>query len=751
MSMTAPKSSDVERRKMVRVRLRPDIIVDRHKYEGRSYYVIKDPVSLRYYRLKENEHFLLQFMDGKRTLNDAQKAYEAHYRPDRLRLEDLEAFAQQLMRAGLVQNDSPAAGKQLIERRSKRKRQEFIQKFTNLLYIKIPVFDPDRILRWMLIYLSWIFSTIFNLACFGLVFSAAVLVATNFDMFLSKLPNYYEFFSFKTAAYLWLSLGVVKVIHEFGHGLSCRYFGGEVHEMGFLLLCFSPALYCNVTDAWTLPNKWHRIIISAAGIYVELVIAAISTFVWWYTPNQPFIHNLSLSLMVVCSVSTIVFNGNPLMRYDGYYVLADWLEIPNLRERANRLITNWFLSTGLGIEVPPEGYMELGRKFWFVTYAIVSYLYRWVVTFGILFFLYNLLKPYKLEVVSQGLTIASMASMIGWPIFNLGKNIYRRGRVPDMKSYRVMITTCLFLLLAAIFFLVPMPVSRLRSQALVMPQQEHSRKLFATHPGILSRLNVKLGQQVRAGEEIAVFTNREVDAKVAQVRAELEASEKYLAILQVQKARAINPADRDKIEEAIAKTNRQFQLGKVEADALVYIIREKLTFKAPIDGVIAESPRISDIGKQFQDDPRTPLFVIYQPGYLAACMPLTTAEFKRLVDYTGTSSSRLRSPQMVLRIHGQGMEEWTGKIKELPPSEAREIPVALSNRGGGPVAVKAGSRPEQLIPQTQHFLVYIDIEGTNDTLVPGNMAQVKIFLKPETCAQWIWRSINDIFELGLFL
>ena len=128
----------------------------------------------------------------------------------------------------------------------------------------------------------------------------------------------------------------MKVIHEFGHGLSCKTFGGEVHEMGVLLLCFSPCLYCNVSDAWTLPSKWHRIIISFAGIYVELMIAAAATFVWWNSPSATFAQHLCLSLMVVCSVSTVVFNGNPLMRYDGYYVLADWLEIPNLHDCAAR-------------------------------------------------------------------------------------------------------------------------------------------------------------------------------------------------------------------------------------------------------------------------------------------------------------------------------------------------------------------------------------------------------------------------------
>jgi putative peptide zinc metalloprotease protein len=153
--------------------------------------------------------------------------------------------------------------------------------------------------------------------------------------------TYHEFFSFKTVVYLYLALAVVKVIHEFGHGLSCKRFGGEVDDDGGCLTR-SPALYCNVSDAWIPPNKWHRIIISAAGIYVELVIAAIATFVWWYTPTQPFVNNLSLSLMVVCSVSTVVFNANPLMRYDGYYVLADWIEIPNLREKANRYLSNLF-------------------------------------------------------------------------------------------------------------------------------------------------------------------------------------------------------------------------------------------------------------------------------------------------------------------------------------------------------------------------------------------------------------------------
>src|SRR5436853_5271818 len=151
-------SSELDRRKHVRLRIRPDLSITPQRYEGRSYHVVKDPVSLRYYRFKEQEYFLLKLMDGAHTLDEAQKRFEQRFRPDRLTLEDLEHFGQQLLTAGLVQNESPKAGSLLFDRRKKRRKQELLQMFTNLLYIKIPVIDPDRILHHMLKHFGWIFS-----------------------------------------------------------------------------------------------------------------------------------------------------------------------------------------------------------------------------------------------------------------------------------------------------------------------------------------------------------------------------------------------------------------------------------------------------------------------------------------------------------------------------------------------------------------------------------------------------------------
>src|SRR5437870_11322278 len=197
MPVAPPAATDVERRKKVRLRLRRDLEIAPHRYEGRTYYVVKDPVSLRYYRFKEQEHFLIRMMDGKHTLDDAQKEFERRFRPDRLTLEDLEQFGQQLLTAGLAQNESPQAGKQLFDRRKKRRRSEWMQTLTDILYIKIPLFDPDKLLTKMVPYTRWIFTNTFLFVSVAIMLAAVMLVATHFNTFRDKLPSYHEFFSFK--------------------------------------------------------------------------------------------------------------------------------------------------------------------------------------------------------------------------------------------------------------------------------------------------------------------------------------------------------------------------------------------------------------------------------------------------------------------------------------------------------------------------------------------------------------------------
>jgi putative peptide zinc metalloprotease protein len=856
---TATPASELERRKQVRLRLRRDLVIEAQKYEGRTFHVVKDPVALRYYRLKDNEYFLLQYLDGKHTLEEAQKEYEIRYRPDRLKLEDVEAFGQQLINAGLAQNESPRAGKQLYEQRKKRRRSEWMQTLTNILYIKIPIFDPDWLLKRMLRWLGWIFTFWFFALSVALMLSAAGLVATHFETFRSKLPEQHMFFRFQTIAYMWVALGAVKIIHEFGHGLSCKVFGGEVHEMGALLLCLSPALYCNVSDAWTLPNKWHRIIISAAGIYVELVIAAIATFVWWNSAAYPFVNNLALSLMVVCSISTVVFNANPLMRYDGYYVLADWLEIPNLRERSNRFLKNLVLQYCLGIEITPEPYMALWRRILFVSYAIGSYIYRWVVTFAILWFLYSFLRPYKLEIISQMLALGAAASMAGWPLYRLGKAIYKRGRIPDMKKWRVLASSAVLTALVLFACFVPVPVSRIRGQAIVLADPLGTGKVYIRHPGILTKLNIRPGDYVEKGEVLAELRDPELESKLLKKQIERDEALWRKIMLQDRLRQTHDADEKSKITTKISEENSKYIKARDAVKSLEWVSDEELKLRAPSSGTIGVAPSVDDLTRMFPED--TLFCTINNPGSIRVCLPLVTPDFNRLrqdleqltpaavktrrlmrhrvtVSYDNTRLadvladlkkqikglqwtldedagagedltvtyqakdqrlgmaldnllgrmglgfvivSERGSPQdghllirpgtergepqggrpladldVIIRIKGRDSQTWKGRICQLPESEAKTVPPILSNHQGGPVAVKAGVAAktgtpgeQQLVPTTQQYLVYLEVIDADDSIVPGTAAQVKIYCQPETCVHWLWRWLNETFDLGL--
>jgi putative peptide zinc metalloprotease protein len=751
MDATLP-SSDLERRKQVKLRLRPDLEIAPQRYEGRTFFIVKDPVGLRYYRFKEQEHFLLQLMDGGHTLDDAQKEFEKRFRPERLTLEDLEQFGQQLLTVGLAHNDSPQAGQQLYDRRKKRLRREWAATLTNILYIKIPIFDPDKLLRRMLPYLRWIFTTWFFALSMGVMLAAVALVLTHFETFRDKLPAYHQFFNVHTMINLWIALGAVKVIHEFGHGLSCKAFGGEVHEMGALFLCLSPCLYCNVSDAWTLPNKWHRIIISFAGIYVELIIAALATFVWWNSASYPFLNNLSLSLMVVCSVSTVVFNGNPLMRFDGYYILADWLEIPNLRDRANRFLQKLVMEHCLGIEVQREQYMTLARKWLFVSYAIVSYLYRWVVTFSILYFLWMFLKPHKLGAISAMLAMAAGGSMVGWPLWRLAQGINKRGRLPDMKSRRVLITTGVVLLVLVVFFLVPLPVSRVRQTGVVQLQPDAVVKVFVPYPGgILERVYAQNGELVEEHQVLARFHNLEKENELGQARTNYEIAEVRVRALQDQSDKTFDTGERSRLQrdkvQAAAERDRYLEQVRGLDRAL-----KELEIRAPRAGIVLGMPNVDEVGKYWDTETReqatVPFCSIGDPAELRVLVPVGPADY-RLLDDDLHKTDKTDSLRVTVRIQGRSDQTWEGHVAPLPETEAKDVPAALTNRCGGPLAVKPSANPYVYVPQSQQWLVGVDLQQKDRAMCPGTLAQVKIHCRWRTMAWWTWRTLSSTFDLGL--
>jgi len=730
--------SELERRKKVRVRLRPDLHLAPHKYEGKTFYVVKDPVSLRYYRFKEHERFLLDYMDGAKTLDDAQKAFEQRFRPERLTLEDLEAFTSQLLQAGLAQNENAGAGKQLFSRYKKRRNRKIMQTFMNILYIKIPIFDPDRVLEKMKPVFGFIFTQLFLWISVAIMLGAVLLVATHWATFVSKMPAYHEFFTLKTVAYLWVALGLVKIIHEFGHGLSCKTFGGEVHEMGLLFLVFSPCMYCNVSDAWTLPSKWQRIVISAAGIYVELIIAAISTFIWWSTDHGTFINNMCMSLMVVCSISTFVFNANPLMRFDGYYVLADWLEIPNLREKANKYLGEVVQENCLGIEVPPQPYMTMGRKTLFVTFAIVSWLYRWIITFSILGFMYTFLEPYKLGSISYLFGTMSLGAMIGMPLYKLGKSIHRRGRLPDMKPVRVVITASIVVVVLATIMLIPFPM-RVKATALIQADPQYVRTVVIEDEGnFLTELLVNDGEEVTAGQPLARFNNVDLTINYQLTLNQIPLIKKQIETLiqqQQSSGNRIGPLGQQLVKA-------QGELDKLEhTRQLLQKQQDRLVLRAPIDGTVMKLIPREQLGNLM---PRgSELCSVGDASKLRAVFLVEPGD-KHLIQ---------ENDEAFVRIHGRDYNFWKGHITSIANRETNEIPHQLSTKYGGDVATETkqseGEQRQIERPQSQHFMVTVDLDEHDNSIHPGVMGRVKVMVTPRTLAWRFYRYLNSTLNWQL--
>ena len=328
------------------------------------------------------------------------------------------------------------------------------------------------------------------------------MIAVQYDVFYARLPTMHEFFDPRSPdkwIYLALTMGVVKVLHELGHGLSCKHFGGECHEIGFMLLVLTPCLYCNVSDSWMLPNKWQRAIIGAAGMYVEVVLASIATFLWWFSDRSTLLNNLCLNIMFICSVSTLIFNGNPLLRFDGYYILMDLSEIPNLRQKSTEVLKRFMVGLCLGLEQPENPFLPQKNRILFGLYTVAAVVYRWIVVFSIVFFLIQLFEPIGLKVVGQVVAATGFFGLIVQPLWQLARFFYMPGRMHKVKKFRVIASLAVVAgLLAAVVFL-PLPHS-VKCEFEIGPRD--AAPVYVEVPGLVEEFLVEEGQTVKQGQAL---------------------------------------------------------------------------------------------------------------------------------------------------------------------------------------------------------------------------------------------------------
>lgn len=729
--LTLESNIALEGRKSVRVRARQNLRIATQKCGVQTIYVVKDPITMRYFRLDEKQHFLLSRMDGVHTLGEIKNEYEKQFRPDRLSPDELENFVAELLEGGLLQSDSASASERMVERARKKSRQWWLS-LLNVLYLKIPLGNPDRCLTAIQSLTRFLFGYVFVIASLGLVGGAVALLATHWSEFLARLPVYEDFFRWETLGYLWLTFLVVKVLHEFGHALCCKHIGAEVQEIGVVFLFFFPTLYCNVSDSWLLPNKWKRMAVSAAGVYVELLLAATATFIWWWTDSTTLLHQWSFAVMLYCSAHTVVCNANPLMRFDGYHVLADFLEAPNLAQQCQRSLQSAVLGW-LGVEIrkiPPTGRVSNRFLFWF---GLASLAYRWYVTALALYFVYEFMKQHHVPVIGWILGAISLTLLIGVPVWQLLHWLHRQGRFRTMKPARLWLSLAVIAVLAAFFFLVPLPM-KVRGIALVQPGPEQVRRVIVPESeGFLQEVHIRDGQRVKAGEVLAVLVNPklEINIRVNEADQALRVEQQNALIAQF--------GDLDEADDSILA-------GWLECDQELKALtqehrtlteqRERLILRAPIDGVVMGLVPSEEKGKWLTKG--------------AEFCRIANDENMRalvLVDPSDHRQVRIGSQTSVM-IHGAAGRSWPGVVTSVAQVDARSIPEALSNRVGGDVATQHDSATNTEMPHAQHYLVSIHLQG-DSSIQPGVLGRVKINAESQTTWWRVRRWLGTTLNWGL--
>lgn len=576
MSQSSHLTSSVDRE--LGVRARGDIEQVAMPVVGQPSYVLKDPLTLEYFQLAPIEHFLWERLREPATLGELKREFEVRFAPRTITPTALQQGINQLFEQGLLISTAPAQGAQLLERARKHRRVERWQSLLKLLSFRIASWDAGAFIESFYRTMSWLFSRKSAFAAVAIVAFALWLLVAHLSEVLAKLPSVSELWS-PGYVVLWLAtIAMVKVLHELGHALACRHYGGRCREMGVMLLAFLPALYCDVSDVWKFTKKWQRMAVSAAGMIVEIVVAAIAFIGWWYT--EPGVLNTwLLGVGVIASVGTLAVNANPLLRYDGYYLFADWLEIPNLGPRAQGILFERLQSWLLAQPQAEDPLLTRTQKRNLAVYAVTSRLYSLVVILAIYAMLFALARPYHLENVVLTLGVLTLGGMALPTILSTWRLVQNPATRACMKKPRLamLISSLAAVVALALFFPVGHSVE---GQAVLVPA--NARTVYATVVGELVSA-VEPGTAVKAGDVIVKLRDPQLELSVAKQAGEFTVKQAHYEHLNTLRA----------LESRLSMQlpTAQAELKDAAAQLAQYRRRaDELVIRAPIDGVVIAPP-----------------------------------------------------------------------------------------------------------------------------------------------------------------
>lgn len=703
----------------LRPRLRTTIHTHRQFFRGQTWHVVQDPTSNQFFRLNEEAYRFIAMLDGRRTVSEVWRVTNEQLGDRAPTQGEAIQLLGQLYTSNLLQCDLPPDAEGLLRRYRQRVTREVQGYLTNLLFIRIPLLDPDRFLDWF-VGLAGLAFTWGGLVVWLVLLAAGLYsIAGRTGELIDRAPDLLDPASLPL---LYASFVLIKIIHELGHGFACKKFGradgtgGEVHVLGLMFLVFTPLPYVDASSSWAFRSKWHRIVVGAAGMMVELGGAAIAAIVWANTREGTALHAIAYNAVFIGSISTLLFNGNPLLRYDGYYILSDLLEIPNLAQRSRDYLYYLVRKYAWGVRKVRNPAHSPGEAAWMAVYAVSSTIYRVFISIAILLFVASAL-PFL------GIILATVA-VIAWGLVPLCKLIYYLFSSAELIRVRTRAVGSSLVVMggivAAVGFLpLPDPVYL---DGVVEPRE--MKIIHAGADGFLTD-HLPSGQPATPdGRPLARTVNPELDAQ----QKGLEAERRRL-VARRNLAQTEEPAAAQIIDEQIQALDDQI-LRVVEQLSL-------LTIRAPVAGTWY-APDIDLRGGAY-----------LRRGDRIGLVGTLDDMIVRAVAGQEVAGLLIReaAPDVEMRINKRPDLALAGRIKQFLPAGSERLPSpALSYQAGGHTAVAADDRSGTKTIERIFEIQLAPDRASATPLFAGQRVVIRFETAPKPVVARVWRWILQMVQ-----
>ena len=695
----------------LRPRLRLHAQMHRHRVRGSVWYVLQDQLSGRHFRISVAAHALLCLLDGRRTVAEVMDRLARRMGRDRPSRAEAVRLLVQLHRSDLLTVPLPPDMAELDRRAAQQGKSRLLSAFRNPLAVRIPLWDPDRFLEVTAPFVRALCRPVVGVGLVLLVVAAGILAAMHGPELAQNVSD--RVFAADNVLLIALLYPLAKAVHELGHAYTVKLSGGAVHEMGLMLLVFVPMPYVDASASAALPSPTRRIAIGVAGMASELVLAALAMFAWTLLPPGPS-RAAALDIIVLCGVSTLLFNANPLLRFDGYYVLMDLIGVPNLDTRARRQMLHVIRRYLLGMRDSTGVVESRGEGKWLLSYAVLSQIYRTAMAVVI-----GGLVATKLFGLGIALAIASLLQMLAVPVLRGARWMLTARELRGRRARAIGGVAGLLALIAAGLFAVPLPYAVVASGVIWVPNEAIVR---ANSDGFVARLEASDGDSVVQGGPLITLEDPVAAAQLAVLRAEVA----------VQEARfnAVNLIDR--VQARLASE----QLGRAQATAERMAERsDDLRIAAGRAGRLVLIDQTGILGR-----------FVRKGDVLGYVLDSSGQEVRAVVPQAEVDLVRARAKQVaVLPVEDGGSPLPAVIVGQTPSALDRPPAPALAPEGGGPMLVDpSSSRHDRPLDRWFEFQLRLPPASASSPQRIGEHAAVRFDLGAEPVAFRIIRSVRQI-------